>query len=279
VYTPRWPAQDWEDRADYFLLHGPSAHHFFGLALRLRLGAEVSKHVRDVRAWFAERDRRRFTWVVSDSATPSDLRERLLSLGAQPDAEEPLLAGMLLGEAPPAVESLEVRPVETFDEFCAARELSWANIGAMSEEERGQSRARLRQAWADYPQVDIVVYAVFVEGRPVASGGAAFSDEGVVLAGASTHPDFRGRGCYRALVRVRWDAAVARGTPLLATQAGKMSRPILERLGFQQIATVHALVDEVPADRPQPSAAAGGARRLPPRSSPSREHGGGRAAT
>jgi predicted GNAT family acetyltransferase len=63
------------------------------------------------------------------------------------------------------------------------------------------------------------------------------------IAGGSTHPDYRGRGCYRALVRARWNAAVTRGTPLLAVQAGAMSKPILERLGFRQIATVHALVD------------------------------------
>jgi hypothetical protein len=36
---------------------------------------------------------------------------------------------------------------------------------------------------------------------------------------------------------------VAAGTPVLVTQAGEMSRPILERLGFRQICTVLALVD------------------------------------
>ena len=45
----------------------------------------------------------------------------------------------------------------------------------------------------------------------------------------------RGRGAYRAVVRARWDAAVARGTPALAVGAGPMSRPILERLGFEQV--------------------------------------------
>jgi hypothetical protein len=53
----------------------------------------------------------------------------------------------------------------------------------------------------------------------------------------------RGCGVYRALVRARWDEAVARGTPALVVQAGQMSRPILERLGFETICEVHAFLD------------------------------------
>ena len=52
--------------------------------------------VDEVRVWFAERGRAKFTWLVADSSTPPDLRERLLGLGAQPDADEPVYAGMVL---------------------------------------------------------------------------------------------------------------------------------------------------------------------------------------
>ena len=45
------------------------------------------------------------------------------------------------------------------------------------------------------------------------------------LAGATTLPDYRGRGAFRALVRARWEAAEERGTPALIVGAGKMSRP------------------------------------------------------
>jgi hypothetical protein len=44
-------------------------------------------------------------------------------------------------------------------------------------------------------------------------------------------------------VRARWDAAVERGTPALVVQAGRMSRPILDRLGFRTVCTIRALVD------------------------------------
>jgi len=52
------------------------------------------------------------------------------------------------------------------------------------------------------------------------------------------------RGAYRALVRARWDDAVAAGTPVLVTQASGLSRPILERLGFRAVGPVVELIDE-----------------------------------
>jgi GNAT superfamily N-acetyltransferase len=242
AYTPVWPSFERETHAEYVLFHGPSPHHWFAMALRLRLGSDLERLVEGVRTWFRERGRQELTWVVTDSSTPSDLSERLEELGAQPDPDEPVMAGMVLTDAPPDVEGIEVRPVATFEEYAAARELGW-NLLGMSEAERREARERLQASWAEYEQVDIVNYAAFVDGKVVAAGGIQFTPYGAYLAGGSTHPDHRGRGCYRALVRARWDAAVARGTPLLAVQAGRMSKPILERLGFRQIATVHVLVD------------------------------------
>lgn len=57
------------------------------------------------------------------------------------------------------------------------------------------------------------------------------------LWGGSTHPDFRRRGVYRALVAER--AAIAResGFPYLRVDASAMSRPVLDALGFVQLTT------------------------------------------
>lgn len=49
---------------------------------------------------------------------------------------------------------------------------------------------------------------------------------------------------YRALVAARWDEAVRRGTPALITQAGTMSKPILTRLGFEQVAEIRVYLDQ-----------------------------------
>src|SRR5947208_3118726 len=84
--------------------------------------------------------------------------------------------------------------------------------------------------------------------RDSGAGGSAtgsFSEHGVTLFGGATLPEARGRGAYRALVRARWDDAVARGTPLAVTDAGSQSRPILARLGFREVCTIRALIDRI----------------------------------
>ena len=55
------------------------------------------------------------------------------------------------------------------------------------------------------------------------------SERGVFLIAGSVAPWARGRGVYRALVRARWDFAVAQGTPALVTEAlASTSYPILQ---------------------------------------------------
>jgi ribosomal protein S18 acetylase RimI-like enzyme len=57
------------------------------------------------------------------------------------------------------------------------------------------------------------------------------------LWGGWTHPDWRGRGMYRAMVAYRARLAQARGFTLLQVDALDTSRPILERLGFVAVTT------------------------------------------
>ena len=99
----------------------------------------------------------------------------------------------------------------------------------------------LESRWRDSP---ILRHAVWLDGQIVCTGTAAPTPHGLLLYGGATLPSARRRGAYRALVRARWDYAVSRGTPVLITQGGSMSRPILERLGFAHVCHVHMLVDD-----------------------------------
>lgn len=76
----------------------------------------------------------------------------------------------------------------------------------------------------------------------MAWAAAEIADGGLFLSGGATLPGARGRGCYRALVRARWDEAMRLGLPGLAVQSQYgSSAPILRRLGFVEVATVHTL--------------------------------------
>jgi DNA-directed RNA polymerase subunit N (RpoN/RPB10) len=44
-------------------------------------------------------------------------------------------------------------------------------------------------------------------------------------------------------VHARWDHAVARGTPCLVVQAGSLSAPVLDGLGFRRHCELRLLVD------------------------------------
>jgi GNAT superfamily N-acetyltransferase len=144
--------------------------------------------------------------------------------------------------AEPAVElapGLEIRIAETWEDWRAGAEVVKTVFG-MPE----VSEENLRDRYEDYRAENHGrSFVAFVDGRAVANSYAAFGDAGINLFGGAVLEEARGRGVYRSLVRARWDHAVERGTPALTVQAGRMSRPILERLGFEFIAPVRVFVD------------------------------------
>jgi hypothetical protein len=148
----------------------------------------------------------------------------------------------LVREPPPAPRDVAVRPITTLDDFIAAQEANWESFGAPPE--RRATRAELADAFELMCSSDaIVYYAAWIDGRIVASARASFGARGALLSGGATIAEARGRGAYRALVRARWDDAVARGTPALVVQAGRLSEPILRRLGFVEACRFRRLED------------------------------------
>jgi GNAT superfamily N-acetyltransferase len=211
-----------------------------GSVTRIRL-RDVDRDIDAARTWFRERGRPDFEWFVADRTEPADLRERLIAQGA---TEEEASAAMIATTEPPAAaDGIVARPIWTFEELVQHRELQW-EIFDVRAELRDVGRERHEQAWEEYAAMeDWVAFGAFADGQIVATAGVIFTPLGGFLAGGGTHPDWRGRGAYRALVRARWDEAARRGVPVLATHARPTSRPILERLGFRTVSHVHVLLD------------------------------------
>jgi len=235
TYTPLGPTDARIANDRYVLWMGRGDEPGWNVAQRFRLQADEVEPVRaEIHALLRERGRTACTWEVGSSATPPDLVDRLLALGLVDDSE-PLAIGMVLDSAPaqdpPA--DVEVRRATTPEEHFEASRIAAIAFG-MPEPKRRDD---------DEPDPNNVVYLAYVDGHPVARASGSFGEHGVSLFGGSTLPEARGRGAYRALVAARWEDAVARGTPLLVTQAGKMSRPILERLGFRAVCEIRILLD------------------------------------
>ena len=201
---------------------------------------EVDDVLAEVRSILRARGRNRTQWEIGSAAEPSNLVELLLERGVERDTDPYAVAVILTAEPPPGPPEIVARRVETFEEFVAAHAVQEEAFGA-PEEEIAESLATLPDRWRDSPNL---MHAAWLDGAVVSAGISAPTPHGLLLYGGATLERARGRGAYRALLRARWDEAVARGTPALMTQAGAMSRPILERLGFVPIGHVHMLIDE-----------------------------------
>lgn len=235
AWQPLGPGETRIETDRFVLWMGRGEEPGWNVAQRLRLsGDDVAATVEEVRGLVAGRGRRGCQWEVSSSATPADLGERLGSFGIVPD-REPFAVGMVLTEPPPpGPAGVLVRLAETPDDRLVHRRIAWTAF-----EMPGDPSEPVPE-----PSAHSASYLAEIDGEPVAAGSATFTEWGVVMNGGSTLPDARGRGAYRALVAARWADAVARGTPALVTQAGAMSRPILERLGFRGVAEIRIYLDE-----------------------------------
>jgi hypothetical protein len=200
----------------------------WGAVEGIRLG-DVEAAVKEVAELVRAAQVEKCSWWLSERSTPDDLVERLLALGLTRHDDDYLHAAMLLTSEPPRVDDIEAREVTTLEEYAELRRITRE---AFDNPEPEQPRDELEREWER--RLD-PAFAAWIDGRMASVGRVVMTRVGGYLIGGATAEWARGRGAYRAVVRARWDAVVARGTPALAVGAGPMSRPILERLGFERV--------------------------------------------
>jgi len=199
---------------------------------------QVDEVLAEVRGELRARGRTQTQWEIGSSA-PRGLVDALLERGLVPD-KDPHAVALVLTREPPAIAPIfTARRVETLAEVEASAPIQWEAFGATPQEVDEACRL-LAERFRDSPNLR---HSVWLEGEIVCTGIATPTEHGLLLYGGATLARARGRGAYRALIRARWDDAVALGTPALITQGGSMSRPILERLGFERVGEIHMLLD------------------------------------
>lgn len=181
---------------------------------------------------------------------PADLRDRLAAAGFVPDEPEALLA-LDLRQAPAWLESDGDHDVRAF-----GLEGRDAVAAVMAGVWPGEVATFLDRFGAD--AVDVVAtqtrfFVAYDGAAPVAAGWTQASGPFTPflgLWGGAVLPTHRGRGLYRALVAARARYARARGFRFVTVDAGPMSRPILERLGFVHLTTTTPCVWRPPRHAP-----------------------------
>jgi GNAT superfamily N-acetyltransferase len=199
--------------------------------------------------WSRAESRRRghkdIEWWVGWRAEPRDLGERLLELGLARSDNPPTLTGMTCTSEPPTASGIEVRRVDTDQDYAAALEVDW-DVWQLGDEERTQRREdEIRRFGETEAAGTMHHFSAFLDGRRVGFGRAIDMPSAVALWGGAVLPDARRRGVYRALVHARWEHAAARGTAALVVQAGPMSTPVLDGLGFQRHGEIQLYCDRL----------------------------------
>ena len=179
-----------------------------------------------------------FEWKLYDYDQPHDLKERLASVGfAVGEAEAIMVLDLaaapdsLWQPVPPTVRRI-TDPAKLVD-VQAIEEEVWNENSSWVVEYLGDTLRRLPE-WMS-------VYAVYVDGQPASAAWVYFSPQSqfASLWGGSTVSRYRKQGHYTALLAVRAQEARARHVRYLTVDASPMSRPILEKFGFERIATAY----------------------------------------
>lgn len=176
-------------------------------------------------------------WKYYDYDQPADLPERLVAAGFEPDDEElMLIAETAAVDAEPVLPN-GVRLLPVTDAAGVAAVTAVHDL-AFTEHPSPDLAGRLLDQLHQAPgQLQMVV--AMAGDEPVSAARIEFTPgtDFAGLWGGGTVPAWRGRGIFRALVAYRAALAAERGYRYLQVDALPTSRPILERLGFQPVAS------------------------------------------
>ncbi|MEV6057227.1 GNAT family N-acetyltransferase [Streptomyces sp. NPDC052107] len=197
--------------------------------------AGADRAIHDQLAYFTGLGRD-FEWKLYGHDRPHDLGARLVAAGFRAEPEETLMIGetgrlAVDAEPPEGIRLVQATDPAGVDLVVDVHEKAFGTDG-------GGLRHRLLARLATDPGTVVAVVALAGD-EPVSAArmelvpGTRFAG----LWGGGTVEAWRGRGVYRALVAHRARVAAAHGYRYLQVDASPMSRPILERLGFEALST------------------------------------------
>ncbi|MCI0714304.1 MAG: GNAT family N-acetyltransferase [Chloroflexi bacterium] len=176
-----------------------------------------------------------FEWKLYDYDKPSDLKERLEAHGfSVEDVEAVMVLDLEIAPdtlwQPVGHDVRRITNPDTLADIQTIEQQVW-------NEDASWVFDLLGNALRNFPE-RMSVYVAYVDGRPASAAWIYCPEHSqfASLFGGATISEFRKRGLYTALLAGRAQEARARGVKYLTVDASPMSRPILEKFGFECIA-------------------------------------------
>jgi GNAT superfamily N-acetyltransferase len=200
--------------------------------------AVLDRVIEEQIAFFSPMDQP-FSWHVHAHDKPEGLKERLLLHGFGDDEDPDAVMGLNLAEASPDL----LKPVTSTVRRLHRRE-QLEDVAKVEARVWGGDFDWLVERLGPHLEIPdyLSVYVAYAGGRAAAAGWVYFypSSQFAALYGGATLAELRGRGLYTAILSARLQEALRRDYRYLVTGASPMSRPILEKNGFQLLTLAYA---------------------------------------
>lgn len=184
---------------------------------------------------YFERIGQGFEWKFYNYDQPSDLKDRLASHGFEIEEEEAIMV-LDMENAPaffwqPVTHHIQriTEPKKLMDVLIVQQRVWNEDFNSLIE--------YLGNTISKHPE-QMSVYVAYVHDQPASTAWIYFPQHSqfASLWGGSTIGNFRKQGLYSALLALRAQEAKTRNVKYLTVDASPMSRPILEKFGFELIA-------------------------------------------
>jgi len=178
-----------------------------------------------------------FAWKMYDYDTPPNLLDLLTAHGFAADPPDSLMV-LEITKAPPILEQASKVDVRKIGAKCLSDAVS------VLEQVWGGNFDWIYQRLGSHLEIPgyLSVFAVYLDNKPGCVGWIYYppGSEFASLWGGSTVPELRSMGLYSAILSARVMEAASRGIRYLVTDASPMSKPVLEKHGFFQLATIYS---------------------------------------
>jgi hypothetical protein len=209
-----------------------SERHGEGMVIYSHLNSENADRVIQEQIHYFQTLGQDFEWKAYDHDMPRDLKTRLLAHGFAAEEPEALLV-LEIEDAPACLLQPIQHDIRRISDPARLESIDQIQRGVWGESDPSHLAA-LKDELSQDP-AHIGIFIAYAEDQPVAYARITYHDRSQFagLWGGATLVNHRRQGFYTALLAIRLQEARRRGVRFLAIDASPMSRPIVEKHGFQ----------------------------------------------